>query len=57
VRSGHHQRERKQRLLRLQRPDGSWPPCPVFRMGRLPVHFGSPNLTTIFAIAALRTAP
>lgn len=51
------QRERRDALVALQRRDGSWPALPYFRLGRLPVHFGSPQLTTIFALRALHPRP
>ncbi|MFJ4485233.1 hypothetical protein ACIP3D_23075 [Streptomyces longwoodensis] len=50
------QDERRARLARAQRPDGSWPAAAYYRMGRLPVYFGSAYLTTVFALSALRTA-
>ncbi|MEU4730748.1 hypothetical protein [Streptomyces sp. NPDC023588] len=49
------QEERRALLAALQRDDGSWPPCSYYRMGRFPVYFGSPYLTTVFALAALRS--
>ncbi|MBY8887016.1 hypothetical protein K7472_19475 [Streptomyces sp. PTM05] len=45
--------EARDLLLRCQRPDGSWPAAPYYRMGRFAVHFGSPLLTTLFAVRAL----
>ncbi|MFF7082143.1 hypothetical protein [Streptomyces lavendulae] len=48
------QRERRRLLASLQRQDGSWPACPYYRMGRFPLYFGSPYLTTLFARRALR---
>ena len=48
------QAERRTRLHRAQQPDGSWPACPYYRMGRFPLYFGSPYLTTLFAMRALR---
>ncbi|MEU5251196.1 hypothetical protein [Streptomyces longwoodensis] len=50
------QDERRAQLVRAQRPDGSWPAAAYYRMGRLPVYFGSAYLTTVFALSALRTA-
>ncbi|MFI1004836.1 hypothetical protein ACIP10_12255 [Streptomyces galbus] len=50
------QDERRVRLARAQRPDGSWPADAYYRMGRFPVYFGSPYLTTVFALSALRPA-
>ncbi|MFJ9406579.1 hypothetical protein [Streptomyces sp. NPDC101393] len=47
------QRERRTLLAGAQRPDGSWPACPYFRMGRFTLYFGSPHLTTLFALSAL----
>ena len=49
------QAQRRALLTGAQRPDGSWPACPHYRMGRFPVYFGSPYLTTMFAHAALRS--
>lgn len=40
-------------LVDLQRPDGSWPEHGYFRFGRVPIHFGSAHLTTVFALRAL----
>jgi hypothetical protein len=40
-------------LIDLQRPDGSWPAHSYFRFGRVPIHFGSAHLTTVFALRAL----
>ncbi|MGW0825285.1 hypothetical protein [Streptomyces sp. NPDC002845] len=47
------QTARRERLAACQRPDGLWPAGAYFRMGRVPVHFGSPQLTTAFALRAL----
>ncbi|WP_405015107.1 hypothetical protein [Kitasatospora sp. NBC_01539] len=47
------QTRRRAALARLQEPDGSWPAHAYFRMGRLPVHFGSRRLTTLLALTAL----
>ncbi|MPY59755.1 hypothetical protein [Streptomyces spongiae] len=47
------QQDRRRRLAAAQRPDGSWPACAFFRMGRFPVYFGSTHLTTSFALRAL----
>lgn len=50
--------DRRQTLLtETQCLDGSWPPAAYYRMGRFPVYFGSPYLTTVFAMNALRTHP
>ncbi|OKI41293.1 hypothetical protein A6A29_38170 [Streptomyces sp. TSRI0281] len=49
------QAERRLLLAQTQRRDGSWPACPYYRMGRFPVYFGSPYLTTVFALKALQT--
>ncbi|MCX5054026.1 MULTISPECIES: hypothetical protein [unclassified Streptomyces] len=49
----HAQDERRAALVRHQRPDGSWPARPYYRLGRVPLYFGSPQLTTLFALAAL----
>ncbi|MCQ4210578.1 hypothetical protein [Streptomyces longispororuber] len=48
------QHERRERLAALQRADGAWPARPYFRMGRVPVYFGSAHLTTVFALRALQ---
>ncbi len=40
-------------LIDLQRSDGSWPAHSYFRFGRVPIHFGSAHLTTVFALRAL----
>ncbi|MCX4994393.1 hypothetical protein OHA09_20300 [Streptomyces longwoodensis] len=50
------QDERRARLARMQRPDGSWPAAASYRMGRFPLFFGSSFLTTVFALSALRPA-
>ncbi|GAA1390195.1 hypothetical protein GCM10009639_18580 [Kitasatospora putterlickiae] len=42
------------RLAAAQLPDGSWPAAGYFRTGSVPLHFGSPHLTTLFAVRALR---
>lgn len=47
------QEPRRERLAACQRPDGLWPAAAYFRMGRFPVYFGSPHLTTVFALRAL----
>ncbi|WP_162492080.1 hypothetical protein [Streptomyces ambofaciens] len=49
------QDQRHALLAQTQQSDGSWPASPYYRMGRFPVYFGSPYLTTAFALAALRT--
>ncbi|MEV0188575.1 hypothetical protein AB0I39_08590 [Kitasatospora purpeofusca] len=46
--------ELRRRLLDTQRADGSWPAGGYFRAGHLPLYFGSPHLTTLFAVRALR---
>ncbi|MFC5661943.1 hypothetical protein ACFP3U_02985 [Kitasatospora misakiensis] len=46
--------ELRRRLVDTQRADGSWPAGGYFRTGRLPLYFGSPHLTTLFAVRALR---
>ncbi|MFG2332806.1 hypothetical protein ACGFMM_24690 [Streptomyces sp. NPDC048604] len=51
------QEQRQALLTDTQRLDGSWPPAAYYRMGRFPVYFGSPYLTTVFAMNALRTHP
>jgi hypothetical protein len=47
------QDERRTTLMSQQRPDGSWPFCPLYRLGRYPVYFGSPDITTLVAVKAL----
>lgn len=47
------QDERRTTLLSQQRPDGSWPFCPLYQLGRHPVYFGSPDITTLVAVKAL----
>ncbi|MFB8235976.1 hypothetical protein ACFC58_05435 [Kitasatospora purpeofusca] len=44
----------RRRLVDTQLPDGSWPAGGYLRTGRLPLYFGSPHLTTLFAVRALR---
>lgn len=44
------------RLSRMQGPNGAWPACTFFSLGKLPVFFGSAALTTMFAIAAVTAA-
>lgn len=51
------QDQRRTLLTETQRPDGSWPPAAYYRMGRFPVYFGSPYLTTVFAMNALDPHP
>ncbi|MET9403128.1 hypothetical protein [Kitasatospora sp. NPDC002965] len=46
--------EYRRRLIGAQRADGSWPARAYFRAGRLPLYFGSPHLSTLFALRALR---
>ncbi|GGO93385.1 hypothetical protein [Wenjunlia tyrosinilytica] len=48
------QAQRRERLARLQRNDGSWPAAPYYRMGRFQVYFGSPLITTLFAARAMQ---
>ncbi len=43
-------------LLDQQARDGSWAALPYFTLGRLPVYFGSPVLTTLFAAAAVHVS-
>ncbi|MFI1963190.1 hypothetical protein ACH429_03470 [Streptomyces pathocidini] len=43
----------REQLAAQQRQDGSWPASGYFRMGRVPLWFGSPHLTTAFAVRAL----
>ncbi|WP_028935904.1 hypothetical protein [Pseudonocardia spinosispora] len=47
------QPQRREALAALQDRDGSWPACPYYRMGRIPLYFGSRSLTTLFALRAL----
>ena len=53
--TGHQagQDERRTALMSQQRPDGSWPFCPLYRLGRHPVYFGSTDITTMAAVKAL----
>ncbi|MFE2105120.1 hypothetical protein ACFXAF_04500 [Kitasatospora sp. NPDC059463] len=44
----------RRRLVDAQLPDGSWPAGGYFRTGSVPLYFGSPHLTTLFAVRALR---
>lgn len=46
----------REQLVAQQRQDGGWPASGCFRMGRVPLWFGSPHLTTIFAVRALQGA-
>ena len=41
------------RLASMQAPHGAWPADSLFQYGRTKVHFGSSDLTTTFALAAL----
>lgn len=41
------------RLAAMQGPQGAWPADSLFQYGRTKVHFGSSDLSTSFAIAAL----
>jgi hypothetical protein len=52
---GHppQQEERRAALMAMQRPDGSWPFCPLYSLGRQPVYFGSADITTLVAVKAL----
>ncbi|HET9958921.1 MAG TPA: hypothetical protein VFQ61_30735 [Polyangiaceae bacterium] len=43
-----------ERLISLQRSDGSWPAAPCFKFGRNVRYFGSESLTTAFALRALK---
>ena len=47
--------EQKEMLAHCQQDDGSWAAAPYYRMGRFPVYFGSPLVTTLFAVQALRS--
>ncbi|MFE6865284.1 hypothetical protein ACFVFS_01870 [Kitasatospora sp. NPDC057692] len=44
----------RRRLVDAQLPDGSWPAAGHLRFGQAPLYFGSPHLTTLFAVRALR---
>ncbi|MFB7470973.1 hypothetical protein [Kitasatospora sp. NPDC056184] len=44
----------RRRLADAQLPDGSWPAAGYLRLGDAPLYFGSPHLTTLFAVRALR---
>jgi hypothetical protein len=46
----------KQRLLRLQNQDGSWPADALFHYGSKQGYFGSKAITTAFSLKALRIA-
>jgi hypothetical protein len=54
---GGARRERLADLARLQQHDGSWPAASYYRMGRFPVYFGSPLITTLFAMRAMQADP
>lgn len=43
----------KQKLMRLQRQDGSWPTDALYREGKKPVFYGNKSVPTAFAIKAL----
>jgi hypothetical protein len=47
--------EQREALARCQQDDGSWAAAPYYRMGRFPVYFGSPLVTTLFAVQALQS--
>lgn len=49
------QRQRREALAALQDRDGSWRACPYYRMGQIPLYFGSRSLTTLFALRALES--
>lgn len=49
----HERRSQVARLLRVQTVNGAWRAGTFFSLGKLPVYFGSPELTTMFALAAL----
>jgi hypothetical protein len=40
-------------LQNAQRPDGSWPICPIYKLGRSDVYVGSEALVTALALRAL----
>jgi hypothetical protein len=42
------------RIAALQGPSGSWPADSLFQYGRTKVHFGSSDLSTTYALAALQ---
>lgn len=46
--------EHKEALLRGQSMNGHWQAAPYYTMGRFPIYFGSPLLTSLFAVQALR---
>ncbi|NKY51422.1 hypothetical protein [Nocardia vermiculata] len=48
-----HQRWRRDVLVAQQDGSGSWPASAYFRMGRLPLYWGSSTLTAVFAAGAL----
>lgn len=43
------------RLASMQGPGGAWPADSLFQYGRTKLHFGSSDLTTTFALAALHS--
>jgi hypothetical protein len=47
------QHRRRTELLARQGDTGSWPPGAYYRMGRLPLYWGSAALTSVFAAGAL----
>jgi hypothetical protein len=51
------QESRRSLLAARQRQDGSWPAAAYYRMGRVPLYFGSEHLTTLFALRALIPGP
>ncbi|MBO0852624.1 MAG: hypothetical protein J2P18_02510 [Nocardia sp.] len=48
-----HQRARRASLVAMQDDRGAWPAGAYYRMGRVPLYWGSPTLTSIFAAKAL----
>jgi hypothetical protein len=47
------QHERRGLLAAQQATDGSWPPCAYYRPSQYPIYYGSPVMTTLFAVRAL----
>lgn len=46
--------EHKEILIRGQSANGHWQAAPYYTMGRFPIYFGSPLVTSLFAVQALR---
>ncbi len=49
----HERRSQVAQLMRAQTASGAWRAGTFFSLGKLPVYFGSTELTTVFALAAL----